>query len=232
MRRYGVLVLAAVVAVVCTRLGFWQLDRLAQRRAFNQRLESKLALPPVLVDPLPADAVLDSSLWFRRAEARGGFDFQRQIVVVGRSVAGTPAVHVTTPLVLSDGGALLVERGWVYSPDSRTAELGALGEPDSAMVQGILMPGVAGRWTQPQGDQWPIYTGSNDPTQFTERFPYPLLRAVLRRTEQPPGAPAGLRPVPLPPITNGPHLSYALQWFAFAVIAVVGSVALYRGSNA
>src|SRR5688572_26888744 len=103
MRRYGILVLAAVVAALCARLGFWQLDRLAQRRALNQRLDRKLALPPLLVDTLPADVVLDSSLSFRRAAARGVFDFQRQVVVVGRSVDGTPAVHITTPLVLADG---------------------------------------------------------------------------------------------------------------------------------
>lgn len=228
MKRFGVLIVGGAAAALFARLGLWQLDRLAVRRAISQSQESKLARPPVLVDTLPARVLQHDSLSFHPGAARGVFDFQRQIVVTGRSMDGVPAVFVATPLVLADGRALLVERGGVYSPDSRTVDLNALSEPDSAIARGVLMYGVAGRWTRFQGDSWPIHTGSDDPTQFAEQFPYPLVRLVLRRTVPPLGAPDALRPIPLPPIGNGPHLSYAIQWFAFAVIAVVGSIALFR----
>jgi cytochrome oxidase assembly protein ShyY1 len=56
-----------------------------------------------------------------------------------------------------------------------------------------------------------------------------LLPVVLRRTDSP--IPS-LRPVPLPEVTDGPHLSYAIQWFAFGVIALVGSVVLARKDRA
>lgn len=222
------MMVGGAAAALFVRLGFWQLDRLAERRALSQQRASRLAQPPVPVDTLPVEVALDTSLAFQPAVARGVFDFQRQILVTGRSMDGVPAVHVTTPLVLADGRSLLVERGAVYSPDGRSVELDALHEPDSADVRGVFMHGVAGRWTRFEGRPWPIHTGSNDPTQFAGQYPYRLLRLVLRRTEQPPGVPAALRPVPLPPLTDGPHLSYAIQWFAFAVIALMGSVALFR----
>jgi cytochrome oxidase assembly protein ShyY1 len=54
---------------------------------------------------------------------------------------------------------------------------------------------------------------------------------VLRRTESPAATPANLAVVPLPELTGGPHLSYAVQWFSFAAIAVVGSVVLFLRSS-
>lgn len=217
--------------MLCARLGLWQLERLAQRRALTQRQQARLAQPPLRGDTLAVSTLSDSARSFSPAVVSGVFDFARQIVVGGRTVNGTPAVYITTPLRLANGHALLVERGWVYSPDFRTVDVDALREPDSVTVQGVLLAGHAGRWRPPSDRQWPISAGSNDPTQFRDRFPYPLARLVLRRTEQPPGSPAALRPVPLPPPSEGPHLSYAIQWFAFGVIALIGSAALFRRSD-
>jgi cytochrome oxidase assembly protein ShyY1 len=55
-----------------------------------------------------------------------------------------------------------------------------------------------------------------------------MLRPILRRTEGPSGLPTGLAVPPLPALDDGPHLTYALQWFSFAVIAVVGGALLSR----
>jgi len=64
-------------------------------------------------------------------------------------------------------------------------------------------------------------------------YPYVLLPVVLRRTEDPSTLPPAMRPIPLPELTDGPHKSYALQWFSFAGIALIGGVALFvRRSSA
>jgi surfeit locus 1 family protein len=55
-----------------------------------------------------------------------------------------------------------------------------------------------------------------------------LLPVLLRRSDS---ATPLLQPVPLPERSDGPHLSYAIQWFAFALIALAGSVALARSSQ-
>jgi cytochrome oxidase assembly protein ShyY1 len=64
------------------------------------------------------------------------------------------------------------------------------------------------------------------PDALASAYPYELLRVVLRRTTEPPETPGVMTVIELPELTNGPHLSYAIQWFTFATIALVGSVTL------
>lgn len=230
MRRYAILMVGMLVALGCVRLGFWQLDRWSQRRAQNGLYQARLQLP-LLVLPSAIDALPLDSLSWRSATARGVYDFERQVVVVGRSVQGTPAVYVVTPLLLDGGRALLVERGWVYSPDARAVDLDALRERDTAEVAGVLLRPVPLRRFEAGGSVWPIFAPSDDPVALGPLYPYPLLGVVLRRSE-PAGEAAGeLRPIPLPELSEGPHLSYAVQWFSFAAIALVGSAILYRRSS-
>lgn len=234
MRRYGVLILGALVAAVCVRLGFWQLDRLRQRQAFRAMVEARQRQPAFEVTGFAAFRATTlgrvDALAYRPGVAQGVFDFARQALVVARTVDEVPAVYVVTPLVLADGQALLVERGWVPSPDAYTVALDSLAEPDSAVVSGVLLRVRASRALAASDTTWPLHVPSDDPDQLAHRFPYRLLPWVLRRTVAGEGQPAALRPIPAPVIDNGPHLSYAIQWFAFATIAIVGSVALYRNS--
>lgn len=232
MRRYSVLIIGVVVAAVCVRLGFWQLSRLRQRLAFRARVEARMRQPTFEVTSRSALAVTTfgsaDSLDYNPGVARGVFDFEHQMVLIGRSVDGVPAVYVVTPLHLFAGAAVLVERGWVPSPDAYSVNLDSLAEPDTAEVKGLLLTVTAAQPPTTLDTTWPVHIASDDPSRLAMSFPYPLLPWVLRRTEAPPGVPAGLRLIPAPVIDNGPHLSYAIQWFSFAVIAVVGSLILYR----
>jgi surfeit locus 1 family protein len=213
MKRYAALLLGVGAALLFARLGFWQLARRAERRAYNAALEARLALPPL--DLTAGTSLVNQppdSLRFRRVHAAGRLDFANQVVEIGRSYQGAPGVHVLTPLRLADGDGVLVDRGWAYAADGMTVDHAALREPDSSVAEGVFgLP--AGRWgVRPD----------------TLRVGYPLLPAVLRRTVPPPGLPAGLQTVPLPALDQGPHLSYAIQWFSFALIALVGGALLAR----
>lgn len=210
MRLAGLL-LGLVVAAICGRLGIWQLDRHAERRAWNARLDARLAAPPVLLTSGIAPPDVDS-LAYRRARAEGVFAFADQVREGNKSNRGAPGVHVLTPLRFPDGTAALVNRGWTYAPDGMTADLAPLAEPERATVEGVLLP-PAGRLAV-----------------VPESLPvgYPLFPLLLRRTEGTGEMPAGLVPAGLPPRDAGPHLSYAIQWFAFAAIALVGGVILAR----
>ena len=231
MRRYGVLIVGALAAAVCVRLGVWQVSRLHQRQAFRAMVEARQRQPELEVTALTAFRAvtfgIEDSLAYRPAVARGVFDFSRQVVVVARSVDEVPAVYVVTPLRLAGGSAILVERGWVPSPDAYTVPLDSLGEPDSAQVAGILLRITASREFPLPDSTWPVPVPVADPDRLAGRFPYRLLPWVLRRSEGAAPPVPGLRPIPTPVIDNGPHLSYAIQWFAFATIALVGSVALF-----
>jgi len=211
--RWAALLLGFGVAALCARLGFWQLDRHAERRAWNASVEGRLAQPPVLLTSGAWSGTADS-LTYRRARAAGAFAFADQAVEFHRSHRGAPGVFVLTPLRLADGTGVLVNRGWTFAADGRTVDLGPLAEPESAFVEGVLLPPAGRLAVRPES----LTVG------------YPLYPLILRRAGTPAGAAPELTPAALPPRDGGPHLSYAFQWFAFATIAAVGGVILARRS--
>jgi surfeit locus 1 family protein len=213
------LVVAFVVAAGCARLGVWQLERLRQRRAHNAVLLAARTRPPVAVSgSLDADSARD-----RRLLARGRYDYARERLWRPRSYEGLPGVDLVTPLLLSDGAAVLVDRGWVPSPDAYHVDQGAYREGDSADVLGL-------------GFAAPRARGDVDPVALRDSVPYRLLPFVVQQL--PPSTalyrplPPGLVRWPAPELSDGPHLSYAIQWFSFALIIVVGSLALFRQRGA
>jgi surfeit locus 1 family protein len=208
--RWLALLIGFGAAAVCARLGIWQLDRHAERRDWNAQVEARLAAPSILLTS-GTTALAADSLTYRRARAAGTFVFADQTVEINRSLHGTPGVFVLTPLRFADGTAILVNRGWTFAPDGRTADLAALAEPESTFVEGVLLPPVGRFAVQPDS----LDVG------------YPLSPLILRRTGAA-EAPGRLTPVVIPPRDAGPHLSYAFQWFAFGVIGLVGGVILAR----
>jgi surfeit locus 1 family protein len=94
------------------------------------------------------------------------------------------------------------------------------------VIEGILRePHKGGQATAHTG--WPIHVRNVDPAALQDRYPYPLLSLLLRRTSQVGVTTGELRLILQPELNNGPHLSYAMQWFTFATIALVGGVILF-----
>ena len=201
-RDIGLAAIAVVVAGLCVWAAFWQLDRLHQRRARNAVLEARLALPPL---PVRRDITADSARQ-RRVVAQGVYEFSAERTWPGRSFQGTPGVALVTPLRLADGSAVLVDRGWVPSPDAFHVDHTLYREPDTATVTGIALIPPRGRGDVAVAGFLPfvVQLESPDPT-----------RGLPRRW-------------PSPTFDDGPHLSYAIQWFSFALIALVGTAVLIR----
>ena len=209
-------VIAVVVAVglagLCVRLGIWQLSRLHQRRARNAAIRVAWARPPLeLPSVLPAE-----SLSGRRVRAHGTFDYANERFWRPRSLDDMPGVDLVTPLRLSDGTAVLVDRGFVESADAYHVDQTAYREPDTARVDGLALAAPRGR-------------GDVDPRTFGASVPYHVLNVVVQELPEP-GAPAANAPRRLPPpeLSNGPHLSYTIQWFSFATIILIGTALLLR----
>jgi surfeit locus 1 family protein len=211
---------ALVIAAACVRLGVWQLDRLRQRRARNAQVLATRSRPPLPVaGSLSTDSARD-----RRLVAGGAYDYTHERLWHGRSYEGVPGVDLVTPLRLPDGAAVLVDRGWAPSPDGYHVDQGAYREGDSAEIVGI-------------GVTAPRARGDVDPAALRDSLPYPLLLFVIQELPRSPTSPTSPTspnlpqpPVrwPAPELSDGPHLSYAIQWFSFAVIIVVGSFALAK----
>ena len=226
------LVLGAAAAAVCVRLGIWQMDRLAQRRAVNDAIAARWSATPVPIAALPGDTSLSR---YRRVRIEGTFDFDNEQVLVARSRHGSPGVHILTPL-RPEGSrrAVLVNRGWVYSPDAATVDLARWRESARTAVVGYVQTFSSAGEGDPQAGR-PGAWRRLDGTAIARSLPYPIepvyvvaLEGERRAARAPPGSAASgadARPARLPEleISDGPHRSYAVQWFSFAAIAVVGS---------
>lgn len=214
-------IVVLLVAGVCVRLGFWQLSRLAQRRQKNEAVAARMALPPM-------DATLGlrdtAGVLYRRVSATGQFDPEHSIVLAGRSYKGEPGVYLLTPLRSGAGPAILVNRGWLPSPDAATVNLDSLSARDAGHFHGIVMPfPPAGNTPDGLSGFRRVLFRLND--SILPRFPYPVATAYIQAIPEPGSS---LRPIRLPPpeLDDGPHLGYVIQWFSFALIAIIGWIAL------
>ena len=237
----GVLATAFVLVMcaVCVRLGFWQLDRLQQRKARNHAVELASRMAVLDYDSMTAEAIERDPAVFlnRRMRVTGSYDPSGEVVLRGRADAGRPGVHLVTPLVVPGvPRALLVNRGWVPSPDAATVDARPWAESGTRTVEGILME--IPRGTKNGGEPAVQRAPGGPSAPSYRRLDLDVLRRVERRPiarlylQQLPGADsASGRPpvrVSLPPPGNGPHLSYAFQWFSFAAIGVIGLLIVFR----
>jgi surfeit locus 1 family protein len=156
----------------------------------------------------------------RRVRARGHYDHAHDIVVRGREYGGVPGVEIVSPLRLADGKtAVLVNRGFVPAPDAVTVSSDSLREPGEKQVEGIALP-IASGGGRPLERGGRTTWARLDLEALQARLPYPIYPVYIRQSPDSalPRFPRRLDP---PVLDDGPHLSYAIQWFAFAVIAVV-----------
>lgn len=224
------LVISLLAAAVFVRLGVWQISRLHERRAYNAAVSARLAEPSGTIRSLPADT---AGMHFRRVHVAGRPDYTREIVLIEQSRQGSPGVHVITPVrVAGSDTLLLVNRGWIYSPNSADADLGRWREEDSLSADGwVEIPrrrsGAATLSSKPRAFRWLEHAA-------VERVVGAPVTSYYVVLDPPPGDPPRDRPVriPRPSLDEGPHRSYAFQWFFFATLAVVGAAAFARSERA
>ena len=233
-------VLVLVVVLVLARLGMWQLERHGEARERAAAQEERLAAEPRPVEQLltgvPASAEEElRALEFRPVTATGTWRPADEVLQRGRSHRGAAGYHVLTPLDLDSGATVLVRRGSVpFDNDLRPPVDAARPATGRVVVQGTLEQSVP----QPTG---PVAQRDPDDGELEVVFNADLgrlgpqlapddgtvLPMLLRLEVVTPDGPDELPLAVPPPVPDlGPHLSYAIQWFSFAVIAT-GMYALW-----
>lgn len=228
-------VLILLLVVVMVILGFWQLRRLDQKRTYRDLVRSRTEAPPAPIDSVlhhDAPAAATDAALYRRVTATGTFVPGDEVLVRNKSLDGNPGEWVLTPLRTAAGTAVVVNRGFV---PFTTATKGVAPPPPSGQVTvtGLIFP------TQPRGQFGPRDPATGklpalnraDLARLQRQVDYDLYPAYVQMAKMSP-APTGKAPQPLPPPEPdlGPHLSYAVQWFIFSTIAVVGYPIILRRS--
>lgn len=221
------IVIAAVMVMV--RLGFWQLDRLTQRRAFNARVEEQLAGPPLILSSQKLDLDL-YNMEYRDAVVSGEYDFDRQVVLRNQDWQGRLGVHILTPMMIEGGKkAILVDRGWVPFEDFTGEKLSRYDVHDSVEVDGVIRrsqskPAFGGRADQvPEPGEEPLvawyWINLKD---ISQQLPYELLPVYLVSSPDFNEDRLPYRSKEELDLSEGSHLGYAFQWFTFAAILGFG----------
>lgn len=220
--RWIVLTLAVVLLVVVfLNLAAWQWHRHEDRRAVNEQVLSHEDETPRPVDRVTApDRPMARTDEYTPVRVRGTYDVRHQLLVRYRaSVGGEPGFEVLVPLVTESGAALLVNRGWIPRGDSQA--LPTPPPPPSGEVT------VTGRMRVSESGEAKLGPKTADvryidvPT-IAESLPYPVYGGFAELTDQVPAPGGSPVPLPMPEVDDGPHLSYAVQWCLFALIAVIG----------
>jgi surfeit locus 1 family protein len=243
-RRYILITLLVIAAMaVMARLGVWQLERREQRIARNADLAAKLEAAPISLNaaalavqwPLPEDRTEVRNL---PAEAAGEYDFSNQLLLVQQNYREMPGAHLVVPLVLEGGRqAVLVDRGWVPFDDVQSGRWQQYDDQRGPVtIRGRVQPSqiLFGR----AADQASASSAAQqaktewyriDIEAIQKQMPYTLLPVYLLEAPGPEGnTTLPYRIEPVVDLSEGPHLGYALQWFAFAVVAGVVYVGVVR----
>ena len=223
----SLLVLAGTA--LCVRLGIWQLDRLEQRLSFNSHVEAMWAAEPVILNSGNILGDL-TTMEYRGVRVSGHYDFENQVALRNRYFQNQFGYHLLTPLLLIDGSAVLIDRGWIPADGNE--------KPADWRKYDLSGP-VTSKGQIRLGDDKPDLGGVPDPTLAPEesgldfwnivnleriqhQVPYILLPVFI----QPDVDSQDINPpIPYQPkieLTDGPHFGYAIQWFIFAAILALG----------
>lgn len=234
-----VLVLA-VVAVLVT-LGQWQVQRLDERRDQNALLAERIAAPALSVEDLAGDPDLDeAALEYRRVTVTGTYLPEEELLLEGRERRGQSGRDSFLPLALDDGTSVLVRRGWVPRELGPPPLEDAAPPPGEVTVEGYLERSVPepgfGPSNPPEGELAILQVP--DVARIAPQLPGDTFPMIVRLTAQDPPpvaspdvAARGLEPLPAVyeqvPFDEGSHLSYAVQWYSFALLALIAYVAYW-----
>ncbi len=219
-RAVSLVLIGVAVAVTCTLLGRWQWHRHVVKDHLIAVVQTNWAAAPVPLASLaaPGASLTGASEW-RAVRAVGHYVPAATVLLRNRPVDSHSAYHVLVPFVVQDGTVLVVDRGWVAIGANGSVAVTPAAPPDgtTTLVARIRMPEAPSTRGAPVGQVQTIdvpqvlaAAGAAAPPGT----PYPFY--VAMESEDP--APAQVLGMLDPPSTDpGPHLSYAFQWWVFAL---------------
>ena len=225
---FHLLVLGSIALMIW--LAFWQLDRLDQRRAFNDLVTEQIDQPPAPLEQLLDEAGDDpESIEWRQTIVTGRY-LPDQILWFNRSQDGIAGDNVLTALVAESDTTVVVNQGFVplgfdvpAAPTVETELLARVRIPQDRQRGELTDTSEAGAAV--------TEVRRIDLGQLSAQLPGEVAPVYLDLIDAIPTiGPDDPAPIPAPTLDEGPHLSYAAQWFIFAVCVLVGWVLAVRRS--
>ncbi len=216
-------IIALGLVLLCIWAANWQYTRGVDRHARNNVIEERIAKSPIELSARDADPV--NNEW-QSVSTNGRFDSNQQILLRNRYSEGKYGYEVLTLFTSDSGEKFWVDRGWVQAGATATTppEVTKVPEVDVSITGRFRMDSSLprGSFFALPGDGQGLVSELNAQSQLdTEKFYIDLLSG-----SDPSLTPAV--PAQLPPLSDGPHMAYALQWLFFGGLIVYGRILIRR----
>jgi cytochrome oxidase assembly protein ShyY1 len=216
-------IIALGLVVLCIWAANWQYTRGVDRHARNNVIEERIAQSPIELSARDADPV--NNEW-QSVSTNGRFDSNQQILLRNRYSEGKYGYEVLTLFTSNSGEKFWVDRGWVQAGATATTppEVTKVPETDVSITGRFRLDSSLprGSFFALPGDGQGLVSELNAQSQLdTEKFYIDLLSG-----SDPSLTPAV--PAQLPPLSDGPHMAYALQWLFFGGLIVYGRILIRR----
>lgn len=201
-------------------LGFWQLDRSEYKENLESVIDARQKLSPINIQAAPDS--IDERLYLP-VIIKGKYDVEHQIYLDNRVVNHVAGFDIYTPVILEDGGAILVNRGWLKQ--GRTRQDLPVFDTVSGVrsFTGVLAfppsPGLVLSQEVNDLTTWPVIMQFIDVKRIESALAYPLDSMILILNDK---DPTSFHQVPIKFNTNSAkHTAYAIQWFALAITLII-----------
>jgi surfeit locus 1 family protein len=215
------------------RLGFWQLDRLNQENVYNSHLLVVQEMPELDLS-VNLNGMKLTDMEYRSVNVTGTFDFSRQVVIRnqvwvqpwGNEIGYT----LLTPLKLQDGKSVLVQRGWIPLSFDTPSSWHNFDQPGEVTIEGIIrlplekgeMGGGIPDPTLSPGQEGLYFWNYVNIERIQQQLPYELYPIYIQQKRVSEEEKLPYLSNPNIELINGSHLGYALQWFFYAILLIIG----------
>jgi cytochrome oxidase assembly protein ShyY1 len=235
-RWIGLGLLMTLAAAVMVGLGFWQLDRYYYRTSINNRIDTATAAAPVPLGTVlrpPAstapgmvgpDAPGDAA--WTRVSVTGHYDPAHEVLARARTVNDEIGFEIVDPLVLPDGTAILIDRGWLPSPADGVSAPVVPPTPSGGVTVYGRIHAAESKADKPQLFQGRVSIRRIAPASVASTMPYAIYGAYVTMDTQTPAKDPQFVGVAPDHENAAMNAGYVAQWWSFAVLTLVGYVYL------
>lgn len=209
------------VAALCSALGAWQVCRLGQKNSAQLLIDRGFYETPIPIKKMLHNPVLEKKTEYRPVILTGYYNEHLSLKWMAKVQDGENGFYVLTPLELSDGTMVLINRGWSKNPSVLTAGRGpktpvfltgyirfpgtlSVFTPDNQLkrgeVYGLTLPEIRDFWSRGMGKNMPLRTDF-----------YVVLMNPIQLDK-------GISPLKGRPVLRNTHLSYAITWYLLALV--------------
>ena len=218
--RWLILLAATVAALGTARLGVWQLSRAAQKTALQQSIAERGAMAPLPAAALAPPGADPADQLHRPVELQGRWLPRHTVFLDNRQMQGRPGFYVVTPLQLPEGGAVLVQRGWVPVDARDRTQLPTVPTPPGEVrVRGRIAPPPS-RLYEFAAEASGAIRQNIDLASFEKEVGLALRPLSVLQADTGDERDGLARQWPLPAVDVSKHHGYAFQWFALSALIV------------